>query len=67
MKSIWDENLGGKIPVHDEPDSFIKSWSLVYVCGRQVCMWWAGMYVILSRMWCWSLRSVLRSVVWICS
>lgn len=39
MKSIWDENLGGKIPVHDEPDSFIQSWSLVYVCGGQVCMW----------------------------
>lgn len=32
MRSIWGENLKERIPVHDELDSFIQSWPLVYIC-----------------------------------
>lgn len=59
MRRIWGDNLKERIPVHDELDSFIQSWPLAYICV------WGG--VIMSRMWCWSLRSVPRAVLWTCS
>ena len=49
----WELILRGEIPVRDEFDPFVWLWSLVHV----------GV-VIVSRMWCCSLRSVLSSVPW---
>lgn len=57
MRSFWGENLKGRIPMRGELDWFIQSWSLVNIC---VCV---GVCVIICRMWCWSLTSVLKAVL----